>query len=236
MTATLDLDRLQEDTKIRFNDPVILRRSLTHPSYRNEHPEKGLQDNERLEFLGDAVLDFVSGEWLYHHFPEGSEGYLTRLRAALVRTETLAEFSRQLSLDKALLLGRGEEESGGRQRAGNVCAVFEAFIGAIYLDQGLIVVCNMVYPLFEVALQNILQHDLHRDPKSLLQEWSQANLGITPSYRTVSSKGPDHAKLFTVAVYIGDQCFAEGSGPNKQAAAQAAAQQALESLQSPPQP
>jgi ribonuclease-3 len=236
MTATLDLDHLQDNTGIRFNEPALLRRSLTHPSYRNEHPEKGLQDNERLEFLGDAVLDFISGEWLYHHFPEGSEGYLTRLRAALVRTETLAGFSIHFSLDKALLLGRGEEDSGGRQRAGNICAVFEAFIGAIYLDQGLPAVCDLVYPLFETALENILQHDLHRDPKSLLQEWSQANLGITPSYRTISSKGPDHAKFFTVAVFLGDQYCAEGSGPNKQSAAQAAAQRALESLQSPPEP
>lgn len=236
MPATVNLTCLQESTGIRFNDQVILQRSLTHPSYRNEHPHKGLQDNERLEFLGDAVLDFISGEWLYHHFPESSEGYLTRMRAALVRTETLADFSVQFSLDKALLLGRGEEDSGGRQRAGNVCAVFEAFIGALYLDQGLPAVCNLVYPLFEAALQNILRYDLHKDPKSLLQEWSQANMGMTPSYRTISSQGPDHAKFFTVAVYIGDQCYAEGSGPNKQAAAQAAAQQALESLPSTPRP
>lgn len=236
MPVTVDLAHLQENAGIRFANQALLQRSLTHPSYRNEHPAKGLQDNERLEFLGDAILDFVSGEWLYHHFPEGSEGYLTRLRAALVRTETLAQFSVQFSLDKALLLGRGEEDSGGRQRMGNVCAVFEAFVGALYLDQGLQAVCDLVYPLFETALQNILTHDLHKDPKSLLQEWSQASLGVTPSYRTISSRGPDHAKFFTVAVYIGEQCYAEGVGPNKQAAAQAAAQHALETLQSTAEP
>lgn len=235
MATTLDLDRLQESMGIRFNDIDILRRSLTHPSYCNEHPGQHLQDNERLEFLGDAVLDFISGEWLYERYPEASEGYLTRLRAALVRTETLADFSIQFGLDKALLLGRGEEEHGGRQRLGNLCAVFEAFIGATYLDQGIQPVRDLVCPFFERALRTILQYDLHTDPKSLLQEWSQANMGLTPSYQTIDAKGPDHAKLFTVAVYLGDECYGEGSGPNKQTAAQAAAQQALEGLQPPSQ-
>ena len=234
MAITLDLSQLQESTGVHFNDKAILQRSLTHPSYRNEHPTQNLQDNERLEFLGDAVLDFISGEWLYARYPEGSEGYLTRLRAALVRTETLADFSIQFSLDRALLLGRGEEEHGGRQRAGNLCAAFEAFVGAIYLDQGIQRVRELVFPHFEEALQTILQYDLDKDPKSLLQEWSQAHMGLTPSYRTINSQGPDHAKLFTVAVYVGNKCYGKGSGPNKQTAAQSAAQQALEMLQSPP--
>ncbi|MBN1427835.1 MAG: ribonuclease III [Anaerolineae bacterium] len=235
MTNTLDLSQLQQITGIQFRDEHILEHSLTHPSYRNEHPGLKLQDNERLEFLGDAVLDFISGEWLYERYPDGSEGYLTRLRSALVRTETLAGFSIHFSLDQALLLGRGEEEHGGRQRANNLCAVFEAFVGAIYLDQGIQVVRDLVFPFFEEALETILQHDLHKDPKSLLQEWSQANIGLTPSYQTIDTQGPDHAKLFTVAVYLGDKRYGEGRGTNKQSAAQAAAQQALEILKSSPE-
>lgn len=229
-----DITRLQEIIGVHFHDQDLLLRSLTHPSYCNEHPGQETEDNERLEFLGDAVLDFISGEWLYQRFPKGTEGYLTRLRAALVRTERLARFCVQYHIDEALLLGHGEEDSGGRTRVGNLCAVFEAVVGAIYLDQGLQVVRDWVFPLFGTALEEILQRDLHQDAKSLLQEWSQAHMGLTPSYRTVGSEGPDHAKLFTVAVYIGERCYAEGSGPSKQTAAQMAAQRALEQLRSSP--
>jgi ribonuclease-3 len=127
-----ELNKIQERLDVRFVDLSLLQRALTHRSYLNEHPEHMLEDNERLEFLGDAVLDFVTGAWLYHRFPEMDEGRLTRLRAGLVRTETLADFALKFGLGDALLLGRGEDESGGRLRRKNLCGAFEAVIGALY--------------------------------------------------------------------------------------------------------
>ena len=223
-----ELRRIQDRLGVHFADLSLLQRALTHRSYANEHPEHALEDNERLEFLGDAVLDFVAGEYLYHRFPEMDEGQLTRLRAGLVRTETLARFAQKFGLGRALLLGRGEAESGGRARAKNLCGAFEALIGAMYLDQGLDVVHNLMEPLFTPAVEDILNRAADKDAKSLLQEWSQATLGKTPSYRTVASEGPDHAKRFTVEVVIGGRVYGTGHGHSKQAAAQAAAQQALD--------
>jgi ribonuclease-3 len=227
----LSIAAFQELSNLHFNDQSLLLRGLTHPSFLNEHPDQATEDNQRLEFLGDAVIDFVSGEMLYHRFPEASEGRLTRLRAALVRTQTLAELAIQTHINEALLLGRGEEESGGRSRVGNLCAAFEAVIGALYLDQGFQAVRDFVCPLFEAALEEILRLELDKDPKSMLQEYCQAKLGITPIYQTVSSQGPDHAKEFTVVVIIGERRYAEGKGFSKQAAAQMAAKQALAILQ-----
>ncbi len=231
MTTLPDFEEVQARLNVRFHDLSILRRALTHRSYLNEHPESPLEDNERLEFLGDAVLDFVAGDWLYHRFPEMREGRLTRLRAALVRTETLGHFGRQCGLGQALLLGRGEEESGGRTRVANLCRAFEAVVGAIYLDQGLDAVRQFVLQYFDSALAAILAADSDKDAKSRLQEWSQARLNLTPTYRTVEASGPDHAKEFTVEVLIGDRVYGRGAGPSKQAAAQEAAHAVLQSLQ-----
>lgn len=227
-----DLKSIQSQLQIAFDDLSLLQRALTHRSYLNEHPEHTLEDNERLEFLGDAVLDFVAGAWLYHRFPEMDEGRLTRLRAGLVRTETLAKFALDYHLGEALLLGRGEAESGGRKRRKNLAGVFEALIGAVFLDQGMDVVRAFVEPLFGPALADILNRAADKDPKSLLQEWSQANTGETPVYRTIESHGPDHAKEFTVAVMIGTDVVGQGTGNSKQVAAQAAAKTALEALES----
>ena len=226
-----DLIKVQERLGIRFEDLSLLQRALTHRSYLNEHPEHTLEDNERLEFLGDAVLDFVAGAWLYHRFPEMDEGRLTRLRAGLVRTETLAEFAQRFRLGEVLLLGRGEDESGGRTRRKNLCGAFEALVGAFYLDQDMEQVREMMEPLFAPALEEILEKTGDKDAKSMFQEWSQATLGLTPAYRTVGSTGPDHAKEFTVAVVIGTVELGRGVGHSKQAAAQAAAQQALEAVE-----
>jgi len=228
--ASISPAEFQDLAGLPFMDQSLLLRALTHPSYLNEHPSTGLEDNQRLEFLGDAVLDFVSGELLYHKFPEAPEGRMTRLRAALVRTETLAEFSQKCLVDSALMLGRGEEESGGRSRANNLCAAFEAIMGALYLDQGMEAVRTFVTPLFNETLEEIVRLELDKDAKSRLQEWSQATLSVTPSYQTVDSRGPDHAKEFTVAVYIGEKEYARGSGSSKQAAAQEAAREALDLL------
>ena len=220
----------QQTLRLRFGDLSLLQRALTHPSYLNENPGRSLEDNERLEFLGDAVLDFICGEWLYNRFPEAAEGELTRLRAALVRTETLAEFARKQSIGECLLLGRGEEENAGRERNSNLCAAFEALTGALYLDQGLAAVREYIEPLFQSAADRTISQELDKDAKSLLQEWSQAHLGLTPVYHTINSQGPDHAKEFTIEVVIGEEVYGQGVGSNKQSAAQQAAAHALEAL------
>jgi ribonuclease-3 len=225
-----ELNRIQERLGIQFHDLSVLQRALTHRSYLNEHPEHALEDNERLEFLGDAVLDFITGSWLYHRFPEMDEGRLTRMRAGLVRTETLAGFAQRFALGDALLLGRGEDESGGRTRRKNLCGAFEAVIGALYLDQGMEAAHKFVEPLLLSALEALLLAS-DKDPKSRFQEWSQAMLGQTPVYKTLGSHGPDHAKEFTVAVMVGVIEVARGIGNSKQTAAQAAAQRALEAIE-----
>lgn len=225
-----DLNAVQQRLQRRFDDLSLLQRALTHRSYLNEHPEHTLEDNERLEFLGDAVLDFVAGAWLYDRFPEMDEGRLTRLRAGLVRTETLAKFARRFQLGDDLLLGRGEDESGGRARQKNLCGAFEALVGAMYLDQGMDAVRVFVEPLLEPSLDDMLARSSDKDAKSLLQEWSQATLGETPVYKTISSQGPDHAKEFTVAVVIGTTECGRGIGNSKQIAAQTAARNALDAI------
>lgn len=225
------LDKLQDKLGLRFQDQSLLLRALTHRSYLNENPHLVLEDNQRLEFLGDAVLDFVVGAWLYHRFPEFSEGRLTSLRAALVRTPTLAKFAQQIDLGSFLLLGKGEQVSGGRQRMPNLCDAFEALVGALYLDSGLPMVETVLDPLLEQETEVVLTSELDRDPRSHFQELSQAQWGVTPRYRTLSATGPDHARTFTVAVYVDDKAYGEGQGRSKQAAARAAAKAALEQVQ-----
>lgn len=222
---------LEQTLGLVFNDKSLVQRALTHRSYLNEHPEFSFEDNERLEFLGDAVLDFVTGEYLYHRFPELREGPLTSLRSALVRRETLARFARQLDLGRHLLMGYGEAETGGRERPAILCATFEAVVGAIYLDQGLAVVQRFIEPLIGPEVTRILQEHLDKDAKSLLQELAQARLQHTPRYTTIAENGPNHAKEFTVQVTIGGVAYGQGTGRSKQQAAQAAAQAALERLQ-----
>jgi len=220
----------------RLNLPIgddlrLLTRALTHRSYVNEHPDVP-SDNERLEFLGDAVLDFVVGAWVYNHYPEMAEGDLTRMRSALVRTETLASFARHLNLGQAMRLGRGELQAGGRDRDALLCATFEAIIGAIYQSKGLNEVKAFAMPLFENAADNIIIQMTTIDPKSRLQEWTQAQaLGI-PHYVTTQSDGPDHAKMFSVEVHINEQCIGTGYGASKHAAQEAAAQNAFEMIES----
>jgi ribonuclease III len=212
-----------------FKNYLLLSRALTHRSYLNEHPE-ALEDNERLEFLGDAVLDFFVGAWLYNHFPEMPEGDLTRMRSALVRTEHLAGFARKLNLGPAMRLGRGEGIAGGRSRDVLLCATFEALIGAIYLHCGLDVVKKVIAPLLEESDPDELVRAEVYDPKSRLQEWSQGEkLGI-PNYMTVQTSGPDHERVFEVEVEIAGKIYGRGTGNSKQVAARNAAQDALEKI------
>ena len=214
---------------LSFDNPWLLRRALTHRSYVNEHPE-ALEDNERLEFLGDAVLDFLVGAWLYNHFPEMSEGQLTRLRAALVGNEQLASFALQINLGEYMLLGKGEEDGGGRNRPALLGCTFEALIGALFIDQSLEAVQGFVEPFLEEETQNILNGNGDQDVKSLLQEWSQSQGLGAPTYRTVGAFGPDHDKIFEVEVIIGGEVAGRGEGHSKQAAAKNAARAALDSI------
>jgi ribonuclease-3 len=212
-----------------ISDYRLLQRALTHRSYINEHPD-ALEDNERLEFLGDAILDFLVGAWLYNHFPEMSEGELTRLRSALVRTEQLANFARQINLGAALRLGRGEEDGGGRSRPALLCGAFEALVGAVYIDSGITAVQKLVEPFLLGATDQIMSADQGQDPKSVLQEWIQSRGFGHPIYRTIAERGPDHAKSFEVEVIIDGQVYGRGTGGSKQSATKSAARAAIESL------
>lgn len=221
----------EQALKLTFSDKTLLRRALTHRSYLNENPDYPLEDNERLEFLGDAILDFIIGEYLYHRFPEMAEGQLTNLRSALVRTERLAEFAVNLNLGQHLFLGRGEEENGGRERVAILCDAFEALIGALYLDSDIDQTRGFVYTVIEPSLEEIITSAIEKDAKSQLQELAQSYYQVTPTYRTVKEQGPDHAKEFTVEALIGDKIYGQGRGFSKQTAAQEAAWQALQLLQ-----
>lgn len=217
---------LAESMGITFNDLNLLTLALTHRSYLNEH-EDATEDNERLEFLGDAVLDFVVGSYLYRRFPTYQEGELTALRAALVRAETLAQFAQQLNIDQYLRLGYGEAESGGRNKIPTLCATFEAVIGAIYLDQGIKATVPLIERLATPMLVTIQEQQLHKDAKSEFQVWAQAEFGITPRYQVVAENGPDHAKEFTVEAVVGKTTWGIGKGRSKRRAAQTAASEAL---------
>ena len=212
-----------------FTDWLLMSRALTHRSYLNEHTE-ALEDNERLEFLGDAVLDFIVGAWLYNRFPEMPEGDLTRMRSALVHTEQLANFARLINLNNAMRLGRGEFQAGGRERSALLCDTYEALIGALYLDGGIHAVESFLHPFLEIASEDILLNRKNEDPKSLLQEWAQSQGFLAPQYITRGSSGPDHSKTFDVDVLINGTVYGSGSGPSKQAGAKAAAKEALGKL------
>ena len=210
-----------------FSRPYLLVRALTHRSYVNEHPET-LIDNERLEFLGDAVLDFIVGAWVYRHFPEMPEGDLTKVRSALVCNERLALFARKFEIGRAIRLGRGELTSGGRHRDALLGSTFEALVGAYYLEAGIQKVEEWVIPLLESVRETVM--DELQDPKSQFQERTQAERLGTPHYRVTGTSGPDHSKIFEVEVAIGERIFGSGKGPSKQAAERAAAADALEKL------
>jgi ribonuclease-3 len=230
MSDTKAIDDLLHSLGITFSRKDLLREALTHRSYVNEHSEADLVDNERLEFLGDAVLDFIVGEMLFLRFPTMLEGDLTRLRAALVNTESLALMATQLGLGTALRMGKGEDASGGRRRPNNLAGVVEAFLGALYLDQGLEALRSFVTPYLEDRLKQVLEEASDKDARSLLQEWSQATLNLTPQYKITGSAGPDHEKQFTVEASIGGKIVGRGVGRSKQAASQAAARDALTNM------
>lgn len=212
-----------------FSDIMLLSRALTHRSYLNEHSD-AIEDNERLEFLGDAVLDFVVGAWLYDRFPEMPEGDLTKMRSAIVHTEQLAALARELNLGRAMRLGRGELQAGGKERLGLLCDTFEAVIGALYIDQGIEGVAKFLNPILEKTAEDVLANHKDEDPKSKLQEWAQGTGLQAPLYATRNSFGPDHSKLFEVDVYIDGKIHGSGIGQSKHTATKQAALDALKKL------
>lgn len=219
-------ENLSQRLELPINDLFLLSRALTHRSYLNENKD-AIEDNERLEFLGDAVLDFIVADWLYNQYPEKTEGDLTRLRAALVHTDQLAAFARQIKLGQALRLGRGEVQAGGRDRPTLLCDAFEALIGALFLDGGIKIVNDFMEPLLSSVVENIFHNHMEEDTKSRLQEWAQGRGFPSPKYTLLAEEGPDHAKTFTMSVNIDGSPYGQGSGPSKQTAEKLAAKQAL---------
>ncbi len=217
--------QLEEILNVHFQDNKLLSMALTHRSFIYESAGEGQSSNERLEFLGDSVLALISADFLYRTFPHLTEGELTDVRAILVRTETLANFAREINLGQFLRMGKGEQHSGGGQRV--LASAFEAILGAIYLDQGLSATQQFLIPRLEPIAHNIVSKRLFKDNKSLFQEQAQAHEGITPSYRIASQEGPSHNREFTVEVLLGDKVVGQGHGRNKQAAEQEAAYSAL---------
>ena len=226
----LDFVNLQATLGVKFRDLSLLQQALVHRSYLNENPDLPLASNERLEFLGDAVLGFVVAEEIYQRFPDLSEGELTKFRSALVRGETLGRIALSLNLGEYLYLGRGEEESGGRHRKRNLACTLEAVIGAVLIDQGLDAAKSFILGILGSELERAIEDKLAADYKSRLQEIIQSERKMTPVYRTIEEVGPDHAKVFTVEVLAGGSILGQGRGPSKRAAEMEAAREALESL------
>jgi len=221
---------LQQTIGITFRDISLLEQAFIHSSYVNENPDSPVPDNERLEFLGDALLSFIVTEKLYHEFPHLAEGELTEIRVSLIREETLAQLASELKLGDYLFLAKGEEQTGGRHRQSNLADTFEALIGAIFLDQGLTATRDFVLRKLHSQLEQIKTEGIGQNYKALLQEFTQAKYKLLPTYRIAEVSGPDHDKDFTVEVTLGDRILGTGSGKSKRAAEMEAAHSAWEKL------
>ena len=225
-----DLAVLQQILGVSFKDLSLLEQALVHSSYVNENPGSALTSNERLEFLGDAVLGLVIAEKLYHDLPSFTEGEMTKLRATLVCRDTLAQAARAVGLGDYLYLGKGEEASGGRHKPVNLAGALEAMIATIYLDQGPATTKDFILRLFNKEFQKVVSQGAEVNYKSQLQELIQAREQQTPTYHVIEATGPDHDKRFTVEVKVGDTVLGRGSGRSKKEAETEAARSALERL------
>lgn len=223
----METQPFEDKLGVLFKKKDILIQALTHRSYLNENPHFSVGHNERLEFLGDAVLELIVTEYLFELYPDKPEGELTSLRAALVNAEMLAHVASPLGINDFLLLSRGERKDIGRARHYILANAFEAIVGAIYVDQGYDVCHDFIHRTLIPRLSEVLEKRLWKDPKSTFQEEAQDKLGITPSYRVMKEVGPDHQKKFQVGVYLGNTLVAEGSGLSKQEAEVDAAKKAL---------
>ena len=224
--------KLQKDININFKDPSLIQNTFIHSSYVNENSDAQMQDNERLEFLGDAILNFIVAERIYSDFPDLKEGELTEIRVSLIREETLAELAIELGLGEYLYLGKGEESTGGRNRRSNLADTFEALIGAIFLDQGLNAARKFILGRLYRQINEISSNGIGHNYKAMLQEFSQSHpeYRTLPSYNLIESTGPDHDKLFTVEVMLANKVIGTGNGKSKKAAEMEAARSACHNL------
>lgn len=227
MKYDYDLSPLEERLGIEFKNKELLLQAVVHRSFLNENRDFELGHNERLEFLGDAVLELVVTEHLFNNY-DNPEGELTNWRAALVNAKTLADVSAELGVSDFLLLSKGEKKDKGKARAYILANATEALIGAMYLDQGWDAAKQFIDGHILSRLEHILEHKLYLDPKSRFQEAAQEKVGVTPTYSVLKEDGPDHAKVFTVGVYVDDDLVAQGDGTSKQEAQTEAAQKALD--------
>ncbi len=224
----IDFSAFEQKYNLNFKNKNLLTQAFTHRSYLNEHPREALQHNERLEFLGDAVLELIVTEYLFDQYPDKTEGDLTSYRAALVNTYTLAEIAGELKMNDFLLLSKGERQDTGRARQYILANTFESLIGSLYLDQGYEAAQRFIAQHLFPRLSNILSLRLWQDAKSRFQEKAQEVEGITPTYEVVKESGPDHNKQFVIGVYLKNALIAEGAGSSKQMAEQDAAKNALD--------
>lgn len=221
------MEDFQKQIGIQFGDKELLKQAFIHRSYINENKASGLSHNERLEFLGDAVLELVITDFLYKKYTDKAEGELTAYRSALVNADTCANIASKIGMEPLLLLSKGESKDTGRARQYILANALEALIGAIYLDQGMDKAKVFIEDNFTGMIEEIISKGAHVDSKSLFQEKAQEFEGVTPSYKTIKETGPDHDKKFTVGVYIGKELVATGEGKSKQDAEQVAAREAL---------
>jgi ribonuclease-3 len=221
------IKKLEKIIEVKFKDINLLQQALTHRSYLNEHRDYKLEHNERLEFLGDAVLELVVTEYLYNNY-KNPEGELTSWRAALVNGENLAEISKKLGVEEFLMMSKGEAKDTGRARQYLMANAMEAIIGAIYLDQGYNEARDFILKNVVVSLDSVLENKSYMDPKSYFQERSQDVVKVTPMYKVLEEKGPDHDKHFVVGVFLDDELVAKGEGNSKQEAQREAAKNGLE--------
>ncbi len=223
-----DFSKLEEKLGIKFKDKGLLKQAFCHRSFVNENDDFKRGHNERLEFLGDAVLELVVTEYLFHSYSDKPEGELTNWRAALVNTKTLGELARELDFDDFILLSKGEKKEKGKSRIGILCDVFEAFLGAVYLDRGYEEAKKFIEKNLIPKTDEIMKKGLLKDPKSLFQEKAQEEEALTPEYKVLNEWGPDHAKHFLCGLFIGEELVAKGEGSSKQEAEERAAQRGLQ--------
>lgn len=224
----IDFSKFEKKTNIFFKNKKLLEQAFIHRSYINENSGSRLSHNERLEFLGDAVLELIITDYLYNKYPDRNEGDLTAYRSALVNAVIIGEAALSLGMNEYLLLSKGEAKDVGKARGYILANTYEAYVGAIYLDRGYDVAKEFIAGTLFDKIDKIVAKKLWRDPKSLVQEKSQEYLSVTPSYKVLSESGPDHDKHFSVGIFFGDKLIAEGKGKSKQEAEQEAAHNALE--------
>jgi ribonuclease-3 len=224
----INFETFEKKTNIIFNDKKLLEQAFIHRSYINENNDSHFSHNERLEFLGDAVLELIVTDYLYNKYPDRDEGDLTAYRSALVNAVIIGEVALELGMNDYLLLSKGEAKDVGKARSYILANTYEAYVGAVYIDQGYDVAKSFIARTLFGKIDEIVAKKLWRDAKSLVQEKSQEYLSVTPVYKVLNESGPDHDKHFTIGVFFGEDRIAEGKGKSKQEAEQAAARSALE--------